>query len=273
MSNVIKFGISLFCFLMFFPVIIFAGKIQSSDILTVDDCLISISHFNGEQNKKNRVIIDVRNSEDYDLFHINQTLNIKPHLISTKNYLKNKKIILLDNSYKYNSLLHLCKKLKTSGFSSVYVLDGGIQTLIKNNKLNIEGNDVIESLYYLTPQEMLEIAQQDKYLVVNITGKEDKRLNVYFSNIITTTENLQKKSHLKEVSQIIEKNKKTPAVLIVGQNNDQYSLVNKFHQTNQHQTFLYLKDGLTGLTRFEYNIKAILGKREFTLKNIKGCSN
>ena len=272
MSNINKTNLHILFSVLFLPVTSFAVNLQPETNQT-DRCETSVSVLATERAAPSHTLIDVREASEYNLFHIEHSLNMKPHQISSKNYLKNEKVILIGNAYNQISLLKRCKALKQSGFKSVKVLNGGIQVLAKKNKSKVSGVDINQSLYYLTPRNMLDIAKPDDYLVINITGQKDNRLNVYFPSVVTTSNKNLTKRHKKEIQNFIKKNPKKSTVLIVAENDFQYSPLHKLNQPDSNKTIFFLKGGLTELTRFETNIKAILGKKEFTLKNIKGCSN
>lgn len=264
-------------FLVVFLAVLFPVITVAANSPSVTDnsarCEESVSASLGNLTAPNTILIDVREAKYYNLFHIEHSLNIKPHQIATKSYLKNKNVILIGNGYHQTSLHKKCRALKQSGFVSVSVLKGGVQAFVRNNRVKIDGNEVNQSLYYLTPQDMLDITKPEEYLLVNITGQKDDRLKVYLPRVVTTSGQVNSKPQQKEILTIINKKPKISNLLIVGADNFQYPALYKLNQMDSNKTIFFLKGGLSELTRFEKNIKAILGKKEFTLSNIKGCSN
>lgn len=87
-------------------------------------------------NKKNAIIIDVRNHNDYLLGHIINSINISIEKIKNNNFLKLKKfkkeplIIVNYNSSLSNDVIQHFNQL---GFEKVYVLHGGINHWKANN--------------------------------------------------------------------------------------------------------------------------------------------
>lgn len=87
-------------------------------------------------NKKNAVIIDIRNQSDYDSGYIIDSVNIpfknikNYNIISLKKF-KDRPLIIVGDYIK--ALFSVRKYLITLGFLEVYVLNGGINNWKNNN--------------------------------------------------------------------------------------------------------------------------------------------
>jgi rhodanese-related sulfurtransferase len=91
--------------------------------------LISVESVLKRLKKRERtILVDVRNAWGFQKFRIPGSINILLFSIKEKAFLKSCAIVLVNEGYGYNKLEKECENLKKSGFSSVWILDGGMRS-------------------------------------------------------------------------------------------------------------------------------------------------
>ena len=71
-------------------------------------------------------ILDVRSGDEYDAVHIPGSLHVPLYAIQTKNYLRDRSLLLVDGYGLTSSLEEKCRQLRAMGFKSVRILYGGL---------------------------------------------------------------------------------------------------------------------------------------------------
>jgi len=71
-------------------------------------------------------LIDVRQSFDFAKLHIPQSINLPLYLLKTKEFLKQKPVVLLNEGYRFRQLEMEALHLRELGFPRVTILDGGL---------------------------------------------------------------------------------------------------------------------------------------------------
>jgi rhodanese-related sulfurtransferase len=99
--------------------------------------------------------VDVRPKQDFSTVHINGSINVAPHLIKTKTYLKQQPLLIIDHGASYRRLWRLCKELKQAGFEQVNILKGGINTAIAEG-YSANGDSNTAKLLTITPKMAME---------------------------------------------------------------------------------------------------------------------
>ena len=74
--------------------------------------------------------VDIRPEQDFLSVHINGSINVPPHTLKTKTYLKQRPLLIIDHGASYRRLWRLCLELKQDGFSQVSILTGGINSAL-----------------------------------------------------------------------------------------------------------------------------------------------
>lgn len=71
-------------------------------------------------------MVDVRDAQAFQTYHIAGSLNLPDYTLKTKTFLKAKPLVLVNEGYHYRGLEALCQELRTAGFAQVAILDGGL---------------------------------------------------------------------------------------------------------------------------------------------------
>lgn len=94
---------------------------------------------------KPRVLVDVRSKEVFEKGALPGSINVPEHHLSTRNFLKNKAVVLVGDSYRYPELYTYCEKLKQHGFRTVYVLEGGYVSSKPNDIQRIDARQFFDA--------------------------------------------------------------------------------------------------------------------------------
>ncbi len=76
-------------------------------------------------------LVDVRSSQAFRKGFVPGSINIPEYSIRTKRFLKQKRLVLMNDGISNQSLIHTCQRLRKSGFRNVSVLPGGIFAWLK----------------------------------------------------------------------------------------------------------------------------------------------
>ena len=210
---------------------------------------ISVKKFASKSKKL--IKVDIRPLEQFEKYHITGSINLNPFELKGKNYLKAKQLVIIDSGYRFDQLENLVEDLKSKGFKSVKILDGGITAWTRYGG-RVDG-DLIEAkkVNHISAQEY-EI--QQKYsgwlpLVIRNTGPQKSVLIPIPNAIEIDTRNKSESEVLKQIDQIIspqlEQNIEPEILLIADDNLPKWyaaRLANKISYPN----LFVLKDGLTG---------------------------
>lgn len=248
------------------PVSVVWGQSQS-----IKSCLMALPELKELISKNNTVLVDVRNSDDFAIIHIPESLNIKTHEIKTKAFLKGKQLVLIGYGYDTGALLDTCKSLKSSGFKSVKILENGIAGWVNENHQRVVSAVINQSVFYLQPADIPNITDIKHVLVINVTGDKSKLLDNYFVNISNVSARTST-SLFKQLKKISQSNKNQYHYMIVVDSDGQrYSALHELNQIKNGMPVMFLSGGIDDLHRYDRNRSAISNKKEFTLQNLKGC--
>ena len=183
---------------------------------------ISVKKF---ASKSKKIIkVDIRPPELFNKYHITGSINLNPFELKGKNYLKAKQLVIIDSGYRFDQVESLAEDLKSKGFKSVKIVDGGITAWTRYGG-RIDG-DIIEAkkVNQISAQEY-EI--QQKYsgwlpLVIRNTNPE-KSVLIPIPNAIEI--DVRKKSETEVIKQIDKvlssqlEQKQEPELLLIADQN------------------------------------------------------
>ena len=90
-------------------------------------CAISDAQLKDWMQSKDLAVIDSRPIKKYHSVRISGSINASLFSIKTKDYLKNKKILLIGEDYTVGALNKACLEIKENGFANVKFLRGGVR--------------------------------------------------------------------------------------------------------------------------------------------------
>lgn len=222
--------------------------------------------------RSNIILVDVRSTESFNKIRIAGSINIPLYAIKTKTFLKTKTLVLVNEGYGYSKLMDECNRLKNSGFTSVSILNGGLNSWIRENG-HLEGNHFDqENINRISPRSFFEDKDYKDIIVVEITKDQKSQvpsliprsLSVPFSeNISKLTEEVK--------SKVSSAGKDKPLyVLVVCDGEEVYEKLEKYIRSQITWTVFYLEGG-----KFAYNEflkdQALMWKPEKTVMTGKPC--
>lgn len=131
---------------------------------------ISSSQIVGDLTKISKfVIVDLRDPQEYEKFHIKEAINMPYYNISRDKYpnevylIKNHmdKMIIAYSYDERNSIPH-CQLIFQKGFDNIYMLSGGIEEFIKANPDYCDGTDITKIKFELQEKERIEKEKMNK---------------------------------------------------------------------------------------------------------------
>jgi len=241
----------------------------------VNRCLLPLSEY--ERSRQAYFAIDVRDSKSYSRNHIRQSINMPLHAVKSKSFLKNKKILLLDEGVERARLIYACKQLFETGYPNVKVLQGGIIGLQNNAKNELKFNKA-EGIYSLTPGKLIFDQRYEPWIVVDITIQPSKRLVQYFDAIFSFDQYpaANQLRHIFNSGQSNPTSGSSPSVILIdkaGQGYEQFELWrNEMSRLLKRDNIFYLQGGTKAFDEYVIRQHAMLRKKEFVMNKPKGCA-
>jgi rhodanese-related sulfurtransferase len=240
-----------------------ANSLQSK--VSSNSCLIDYDEVKGLRKV---VIVDVRNSKEYEEGHIPGSINIAEHLLKTKVFLKEKPVVLVGRGSRYTELLGLCESLPKLGFKAVYVLGEGYSAWEKNQfALGSLESPVggLRNVKSISAKDFYSIKQKNKWLVLLLSELENIEEYGVF-NVDFSKENEVIKNDISlQVEQLYVKNGVPPNILIVDQDGTNYEkLVSVIPQNVIFSSFL-LEGGVDAYESFVETNKTMLVQKHRSL--------
>ena len=118
------------------------------------------------------MLVDVRDPGDFESFRIPGSVNIPIYALKTKNFLKSKKVILVNEGWGYNRLQQECFSLLSNGFKDVKILNGGLNSW-KASGETIQGDVFAQrNLDRMSPEVFHEEKQIEDLIVVDVSEED-----------------------------------------------------------------------------------------------------
>lgn len=131
------------------------------------------------------VVVDSRQSTDFNRSHIANALNLPLFSIPTKEYLKNSPLILTGAPYEVRKLVSTCQSLLSSGFKSVKSLPNGMLRWQAAGG-EIVGNSIdLRRTHLVTSQQILSELINGDWHIIDLSKGQAQPLQI--SNIKVTS--------------------------------------------------------------------------------------
>jgi len=130
-------------------------------------------------------LIDVRSKSDFQRYHLKGSLNIAPHTLKNKTFLKSKKIVLIDNGHSSRQLENYCLALRDAGFSKTYVLNGGLSHFANQKHQFVGDRLATQELTQLSASLFFQEKNDNNWLVLdNSKNQQATKHHIVKENII-----------------------------------------------------------------------------------------
>jgi rhodanese-related sulfurtransferase len=119
------------------------------------------------------VFVDIRSPDAFRAGHIADSLNIPPYALGTKDFLKDRNIVLVDEGYGLPETEQLCRTLRETGFHSVSILRGGWRRWVENG--GKDGGLQVAGDRYMIGADIFRALQRISTTMVIYAGLPDER--------------------------------------------------------------------------------------------------
>jgi rhodanese-related sulfurtransferase len=129
------------------------------------------------------VWVDVRNQEEYRWARIPGSLNFPLHTLSTRGHLRDRRVVLVNAGESARDLLDAATRLRTNGFASVAVLDGGLRAWWQSGGAVV--GDQVESPRWaeVAPYRFQGARAEAGWLLVAVAGRGRSEREVWTPGI------------------------------------------------------------------------------------------
>lgn len=129
-------------------------------------CLVTAQELGLWVSAGQMVVVDTRRSNEFEQFHVNSALNLSASEVMHKAQLRNKAIVLVGNGKLERDLYSACAELKSKGFTSVKVLQGGMPAWLEAGQPVSGRAPDVALLRRLEPSDLLAESQAEFSLTV-----------------------------------------------------------------------------------------------------------
>ena len=116
------------------------------------------------------LLVDIRSTDHFNQVRVNGALHIAPHILKTKEYLRERPIIILGEPSDYRTLRRLCAELSSAKFLRYEALLGGIATWARSATETFVGDkESLSGVLAITPMELLAERAGSPWLFVDVS--------------------------------------------------------------------------------------------------------
>lgn len=214
-------------------------------------------------NTGNRLfLVDVRHKNQFALFKIPGSLNLPLGRVKTKQFLKTRPLILLNQGFVHSQLIQEAKTLNSRGYT-VHVLQGGLLAW-KHKGGKLVGNPFVQKdLNRISTRDLVLEQAHDNWIIVNAAGTQPKSVKKQLPKIIhpnglkpkpiapmdLVNTILAQPARLDKGLNIPARNPMLGVVLLTETGQGYDELEKKVRKSGRHRVF-FLEDGLKGLETY-----------------------
>lgn len=239
-----------------------------ADASSVDDSSQSLyvsakSLLNELSKNQDFVLIDVRDKNEFEEYHIPDSINIPLYTIKTKGFLRDKRLVLINNGFNLKSLKETGEALVSKGYS-IRILQGGLLAWQKAGGNLIGDAAGIKDINLISSEELFSEISKDSgnIVVINLTSASDNKTNIDLPGKV----NVPVKD-IKDipviVSDQIKKNGSNPYInlLITDKDGGEYETIDHALSEYKDINIFYLRGGTNSYQAF-LNKQAMLKNRK-----------
>lgn len=227
------------------------------------------------EKKEKIVLVDVRNREEFEKFRIPGSINIPLFAIKTKTFLKHKSLVLINDGYHYSPLEQECKRLGDSGFTAVWILNGGLNAW-REKGATLNGDIFAQKeLNRVPPQIFFEEKNDESWVVIDISKPKNQEASYLIPQAIAIPFIDNTGKFVSSIKRVMEKHKKASFLcfLILNENGKQYEKIEKLIKEAGLRNVFYLKEGLIGYKGFLKRQTLMWQPKDHSRKTLKKCPN
>ncbi len=220
------------------------------------------------------ILIDVRKGEDFAKFRIPGSINIHLYAVKTRDYLKSRSLVLVNEGYNYFTLEMECANLRNRGFAKAWILAGGLN-LWHQNGGRIEGNFFgQEKLAEIPTAGFFADKDYDDWIFFNVSSATALKANdlIPFADHISFPG--KKGEFIGKLKESIAKNRSgtLPYILLFNDQGQDYNRLNGMIQSAGITNVFYLEGGLAAYETFLREQMKLRHPNKLTVeKKCKSC--
>ena len=226
------------------------------------------------KNGDNAVLIDIRSNENFQKVRIPGSINIPLYALKTKDFLKSKLLVLINEGDGYQMLERECEKLKKLGFQSIYILYGGLNYW-NDVDGSLEGDFfAIESISDIEPAGYFVDRNYDDWLVIDVSKSEGKMAGNIIPGRKTIPYSKNNEFFLSNIEKVISAhdNPLLKYILIVNEDGRGYGQLKQIIKNDKKiKNVFFLIGGLAEYKTFLQNQTAAGNQRKKTIKKCNTC--
>lgn len=232
-------------------------------------CLVKVDSTIDALANRRVSIIDTRKASEFDKYRIPGSLNIQPHALKTKAFLKSHGFVLIDESHTSAELERVCADLKRNGYAKASVMQGGL-FLWKARGGMLEGDTIAaaRALSTVRPAELMQEQPHKDWLIIDVSNRKNADFKKYFPMAVSIPWSRDRKNEKPLLAAMNSAGNKR--ILVVDETGESYAWIEGQVGT-QRKDVLYLEGGLRGYLKYQREQVAMWKQRDEQPKR-KGCS-
>ena len=224
------------------------------------------------KEKRELVLVDVRDMDDFRRFRIPGSINIPIFVLNKKTFLKSRTLVLLNEGFNYSRLAQSCRQLRGSGFYHVSILAGGLSHW-REKGFPIEGDAFAQkSLNKIPPQEFFAERNYENLIAIDVSQSTNKETLELMPGAFFVPYRGQAKRFVGELKKVIRPYENDPlvSVLIFNQHGKYPEVVERLIRKAGIKNVFYMQEGLEGYKRFLQQ-QVLIWRAKNTRKIVKKC--
>lgn len=133
------------------------------------DCYVTASTIPDWKAADDLVIVDTRPADDFRRMRIPGSINVPAFAVSTKTYLRSKRLLLVNRGGTGIELEPLCKGLRDAGFTTVGILEGGLAYWGRNGGQLAGDARAIRALNRISSADLGRDMDEGRWLIVDVS--------------------------------------------------------------------------------------------------------
>ncbi|MGD8913998.1 MAG: rhodanese-like domain-containing protein [Candidatus Thiodiazotropha sp.] len=230
------------------------SQVESLDknrIITKFNCLVSAIGIYEQWSKDEVLLVDVRRSSEYERYRIPGSLNLAPFVIKSKAFLKDKKIVLVNEGRSLTQLDKLCNQLKSQGLQSVGVMAGGLYSWFQSGYPITGDNLAISKLNQITPAELISALGERDWRFIDIDNSLPALADLlHASEVIEYQTNTT--TFISSINKAVRgfEGDHMSGFIVVSEKGDNYKAIERLFRVTDAGNVFYLSGGIAGLKRY-----------------------
>jgi rhodanese-related sulfurtransferase len=222
------------------------------------------------KHRGDMVLVDVRNEPAFKAVHIPGALHIPLYSVRTKQFLRNKTIVLVNEGYGRSALEMACEELERSGFKSVSILRGGLNAWRRaGGPLDGQPRAIVHTAH-MSPQAFHEARCMNDWVIIDADTIPSDDLDLLLPPHRKVPFVEADPSYADRISALVEKNDRSSPVLILTSDGQRYEDIEQSLEAVDADIF-YLEDGVEGYVRFLKKSTKMRNRKTKTVGS-KGCA-